>query len=413
MKLSDRVRALAREADEAIEPVLRKIDETAQFNAEKMLAAFQKNRVAESMFFGSTGYGNGDRGRDTLDRIFADVFGTEDALVRIQMVSGTHTLMCALFGVLRPGDEMISLFGPPYDTLQTAIGIAGSEPGTLLEFGVRYSQVEPDGNNEPDLAEIRRVCGERHPKLVLIQRSRGYSTRAALTISQIRTICETVRRASPETLIFVDNCYGEFTDTLEPTQVGADFMAGSLIKNPGGGLAPMGGYIAGRHDLVEAAASRLTAPGIGREIGATLGQNRLLYQGFFLAPHTVAQALKTAVFCAKMMELLGYESHPAWDAERSDIVQTVALGSGDALLRFCLGIQKASPVDSFVIPEAWEMAGYSDPVVMAAGAFINGASIELSADGPMREPYLAYVQGGLTYESGRLGILLAAEELIQ
>ncbi len=413
MILSDRVRALAREADQAIEPVLRKIDETAQINTEKVLAAFQKNRVAEALFFGSTGYGSGDRGRDTLDRIFADVFETEDALVRIQMVSGTHTLICALFGVLRPGDEMISLFGPPYDTLQTAIGITGDAKGTLLDFGIRYAQVDPNAENEPDIPEIRRICAERKPKLVLIQRSRGYSTRAALTIQQIRTLCAAVREASPETVIFVDNCYGEFTDTLEPTQVGADLMAGSLIKNPGGGLAPMGGYIAGRHELVEAAASRLTSPGIGGEQGATLGQNRLLYQGFFTAPHTVAQALKTAVFCAKMMELLGYESHPAWNAERSDIVQTVALGSGDALLRFCLGIQKASPVDSFVIPEAWEMPGYTDKVVMAAGAFVNGASIELSADGPMREPYLAYVQGGLTYESGRLGILLAAEELIQ
>ena len=413
MALSEKVLALAEQVDAAVEPVLRRIDQVARINTEKVLSAFRNNRVAETMFSGSTGYGNGDLGRDTLDRIFSEVFRTEDALVRLQMVSGTHTLICALFGVLRPGDEMISLFGPPYDTLQTAIGLNGDAPGSLLDFGVRYSQVESDAANQPDLPEIALVCAARRPRLVLIQRSRGYSTRAALSIDEIRAICETVRAASPETVIFVDNCYGEFVDTREPTEVGADLMAGSLIKNPGGGLAPMGGYIAGRHELVEAAAARLTSPGIGREQGATLGQNRLLYQGFFLAPHTVAQALKTAVFCAKTMELLGYDSQPAWDALRSDIVQTVALGSEEAMLRFCLGIQKASPVDSFVIPEAWPMPGYADRVVMAAGAFVNGASIELSADGPIRPPYLCYVQGGLTYEAGRLGILLAAEELMK
>ncbi|MBR6425004.1 MAG: methionine gamma-lyase family protein [Oscillospiraceae bacterium] len=413
MDFSERVLELARQADEAIAPALARIDEIARKNTQKVLAAFQTHRVAEAYFAGTTGYGSDDRGREILDQVFATTFGAEDALVRIQMVSGTHTLICALFGVLRPGDEMISLFGPPYDTLQTAIGIVGHETGTLLEYGIRYSQVDPNENNEPDLPEIIRVCAERRPRLALIQRSRGYSTRAALSIETIRTLAEAVHQASPETVVMVDNCYGEFTDTLEPTQVGADLMAGSLIKNPGGGIAPMGGYIAGRHDLVEGAASRLTAPGIGRDNGATLGQNRLLYQGFFLAPHTVAQALKTAVFCAKMMELMGFETSPAWDAARSDIVQVIALGSGDALLRFCRGIQMGSPVDSFVIPEAWPMAGYEDPVVMAAGAFVSGASIELSCDGPMREPYLAYLQGGLTYESGRLGILLAAEELLK
>jgi len=413
MLISEKTRQLAARAEQLIAPVFARIDAVAQKNTEKVLAAFQDHRVSAVMFDGTTGYGYDDRGRDTLDQIYAQVFGAEDALVRIQFVNGTHTLACALFGMLRPGDTLVSLVGAPYDTLCSAIGITGNAPGSLKEYGVGYAQVDPTADGEPDLAEIERVCAQLQPKAVLIQRSRGYSTRASLTIEKIKEICDAVRNVSPATYIMVDNCYGEFCEELEPTQVGADIMAGSLIKNPGGGLAATGGYIAGKKELVEMASMRLTSPGIGRECGATLNENRLLYQGFFLAPHTVAQALKTAVFCAKMMELMGYGSKPMADAPRTDIVQTVELGSREALCRFCRGIQMGAPVDSFVTPEPWAMPGYEDEVIMAAGAFVQGSSIELSADGPMREPFLAYMQGGLTYESGKTGIMLAAEELLK
>ena len=377
-----------------------------------MLAAFQKHRVAESYFAGTTGYGYDDIGRDKLDEIFAEIFGTEDALVRIGFVNGTHAITAALFGALRPGDVLVSAVGAPYDTLLGVIGVVDKGPGSLKEYGVGYRQVELTADNQPDLAGLSAAVKEPGVKAVLIQRSKGYSTRSSLSVDEIGAMCALIRAANPDASILVDNCYGEFVETREPTEAGADLVVGSLIKNPGGGLAPTGGYIAGQRDLVEAAAMRLTAPGIGRECGSTLGNNRSLYQGLFLAPHTTAQAVKTAVFAARMMELLGYRTEPASDAVRHDIIQMLHFGSPEPLKKFCRGIQFGAPVDSYVTPEPWDMPGYDCQVIMAAGAFIQGASIELSCDAPMREPYTAYLQGGLTYESGKAGVMLAVEELL-
>ena len=387
------------------------IDRVARANTRRVLEAFQEFRVSEPCFAGTTGYGYDDLGRETLDKVWARVFGAESALVRVNFVNGTHAIASALFAAVRPGDTLLSVMGAPYDTLRTAIGISGSAHGSLRDYGVAYAQVDTlDGG--PDLDAIVRAAREIRPAAALVQRSRGYDSRRALTVPEIGEIIRVIKSASPETAVVVDNCYGEFTDTAEPTMVGADLIAGSLIKNPGGGLAPSGGYIAGRADLVESAAGRLTVPGIGGECGATFGLNRQLYQGLFLAPHTTAQALKPAALCAAMLEALGYETFPASGEFRSDIIQTVVLRKGENLLKFCRGIQSGSPVDSFVTPEAWQMPGYEDQVVMAAGAFIQGSSIELSCDGPMREPYLAFLQGGLTYEAGRLGVMAAVAEML-
>ncbi|MDD3165082.1 MAG: methionine gamma-lyase family protein [Oscillospiraceae bacterium] len=413
MIISEKTRALAAQAERDCAEAFARIDAIAQQNAEKVLAAFQKYRVSETYFNGTTGYGYDDQGREMLDRVFAEVFGAEDGLVRVQFVNGTHTLTACLFGMLRPGDTLLSVMGAPYDTLCSAIGIQGDEPGNLLQFGIRYAQVDPTPAGEPDYAAIAEAAKDPTIKTILIQRSRGYSTRAALCIDQIRKICETIRSVNTAAYIMADNCYGEFCETLEPTEVGVDVMAGSLIKNPGGGLAPTGGYIVGKKELVEAAAMRLTCPGIGKECGCTQDVNRLFYQGFFLAPHVTAQAVKTAVFCARMMERLGFQTSPAHDAPRTDLVQTVQFGKPAAMKKFCLGIQMGAPVDSYVTPEPWDMPGYTDPVIMAAGSFVQGASIELSADGPMRAPYIAYLQGGLTYESGKIGVMLAVEELLK
>ena len=411
--LSDKVLALAEQAEREIAPQLALADAVSQANTAKVLAAFRKNRVSDSLFAGTTGYGYDDAGRDTLDRIYADIFHAEDALVRLQMVSGTHAIGAALFGILRPGDVLLYAAGAPYDTICTTIGISGDAPGSLKDWGVTYRQVDLTPEGTPDEEAVARAAADPAVRAVVIQRSPGYSDRACLSVEQIGRLCAAVHGANPGAAVLVDNCYGEFIETREPTDVGADLVMGSLIKNPGGGLAPMGGYVAGRHDLVEAVAARATVPGIGRECGATLGTNRSLYQGLFLAPHVSAQALKTVIFCARMMELLGYEAFPASDAARHDIVQTIRFGDGEALKKFCRGIQSGAPVDAFVTPEPWPMPGYDCPVIMAAGAFIQGASIELSCDGPMREPYTAYLQGGLTFESGKLGILLAVEELLR
>ena len=332
--------------------------------------------------------------------------------MRLQFVNGTHALAAALFALAAPGDTILAVTGTPYDTLRTALGISGDAFGSLKFYGIGYAQVDLTPAGEPDYDAIRRAAADPKVKAVTLQRSRGYEDRKALSIDEIETICRAVREVNPDANIMVDNCYGEFTDVREPTHVGADLIAGSLIKNPGGGLAPTGGYIAGRAELVERAAFRLTTPGIGGECGSTLGNNRLLYQGLFLAPHTVAQAMKTAVFCAAMMEQLGVETSPGVDEERSDIIQMVKLGSAERMKRFCLGIQSGAPVDSYVTPEPWAMPGYEDEVIMAAGAFIQGSSIELSADGPMREPYTVYIQGGLTYESGKLGIMMAVSAML-
>ena len=411
--LSQRVLEMAQQAEADIRGQFAHIDAVAEYNSQKVLAAFQKHRVAEAHFAGTTGYGYDDLGRDTLDQIYAEIFGTEDALVRIQFVNGTHAIAAALYGALKPGDTLLSAVGAPYDTLLGVIGVTGDEPGSLKAYGIGYRQVDVTAEALPDKAGLAQAVQANDVKAVLIQRSKGYSTRASLSVAEIGELIAVVKENSPETVVIVDNCYGEFVETIEPSQVGADLIVGSLIKNPGGGLAPTGGYLAGRHDLVEAAAKRLTVPGIGRECGATLGNNRLLYQGLFLAPHTVAQAVKTAVFNARMMELLGYQTEPRSDQERHDIIQMVSLEQPELVEKYCKGIQSGSPVDSYVTPVPWDMPGYDCPVIMAAGAFIQGASIELSADAPMRPPYTVYMQGGLTYESGKTGVLLAVEELLK
>ena len=412
LQLSEKARALGEQAQRALGEQFARIDAVAEHNTQKVLSAFQKHRVAEGYFAGTTGYGYDDLGRDKLDEIYADIFGTEDALVRVQFVNGTHAITCALFGALKPGDILVSAVGAPYDTLLGVIGVVPKGHGSLMEYGVEYRQVELL-DNAPDKAGLAAAVQDPRVKAVLIQRSKGYSTRASLSVEEIGALCAVVRENNPDAAILVDNCYGEFVETIEPTQAGADLVVGSLIKNPGGGLAPAGGYIAGRRDLVEGAAMRLTAPGIGRECGASLGSNHSFYQGLFLAPHTTAQAVKTAVFAARMMELLGYKTEPASDAVRHDIIQMIHFGSPEPLKRFCKGIQFGAPVDSYVTPEPWDMPGYDCQVIMAAGAFIQGASIELSCDAPMREPYTAYLQGGLTYESGKAGVLLAVEELLR
>ena len=331
--------------------------------------------------------------------------------MRLQMVNGTHAITCALFGALKPGEKLLYVVGAPYDTIQSTIGIVGNAPGSLKSYGIGYGQVELTPDEKPDIPAIMEAVREPAVKAAVIQRSRGYATRASLSVAEIGAICDAIHSVRRDVSILVDNCYGEFVETLEPTEVGADLVMGSLIKNPGGGLAPMGGYLAGRHDLIEGAAMRLTVPGIGKECGASLGNNRSLYQGIFLAPHVTAQAVKTALFAARMMELLGYRTDPLSTQTRHDIIQMIHFGSPEPLKKFCRGIQLGAPVDSYVTPEPWDMPGYDTPVIMAAGAFIQGASIELSCDAPMREPFTAYLQGGLTYESGKLGILLAVEAI--
>lgn len=402
---------LARQAEEEIRPQFERVDRIAMLNTRKVMTAFQDNKVSDSCFAGTTGYGYDDLGREVLDKVYAQVFCTEAALVRIGFVNGTHALSAALFGILKPGDTLLSVTGLPYDTLRNAIGIEGDCHGSLKFYGINYKQVDlKDG--EADLEAIKAALADRSISAVLIQRSRGYENRKALSAEEIGEICSAVKSVAPNVTVMVDNCYGEFTGEHEPTEYGVDIMAGSLIKNPGGGLAPTGGYIVGRKDLVENAAMRLTTPGIGGECGASLGNNRLLFQGFFMAPHIVAQAIKTVTFCSAMMKKIGFESSPAPDEARNDIIQMVTLKNGENMKKFCRGVQAGAPVDSYVTPEPWQMPGYNVPVIMAAGAFVQGSSIELSADGPMREPYTLYVQGGITYESGKLGIMMAVNEMM-
>ena len=415
MKISDirpEVYNMAGEAQKRLAGRFAAIDYTAEMNTGKVMEAFQNNRVSDACFAGTTGYGYDDMGREVLDKLYAEVFGAEAALVRIGFVNGTHALTAAMFALVKPGDTILAATGMPYDTLRTAIGISGNSHGSLKFYGIDYAQVDLSADGGPDYEAIAKAAADSKVAAVMLQRSRGYEDRKALTIEEIEKICRTVKAVNPNANIMVDNCYGEFTDILEPTQVGADIMAGSLIKNPGGGLAPTGGYVAGKKELVDRAAMRLTTPGIGGECGSTLGNNRLLFQGLFMAPHIVAQALKTACFCAAMMEQLGIETSPAPEEKRSDIIQMVKLGSPENMKRFCLGIQAGAPVDSYVTPEPWEMPGYDCPVIMAAGSFIQGSSIELSADGPIREPYTVYMQGGLTYESGKLGIMMAVSAML-
>lgn len=414
MNFSSELLTLAAEAESALAPYFARIDRIAFENSSRVLDAFREHRVSEGHFAPTTGYGYDDRGRETLDAIYADLFGAEAAFVRHSIVNGTQALAIGLFGLLRPGDVMLSAAGKPYDTLEEVIGIAGqSGNGSLRDFGVDYRQIELAGNDFDYDAVGAAIdeLGER-VKVVFVQRSKGYLDRVTLTVAQIARFAEFVHARS-KAWVVVDNCYGEFTETVEPTAVGADLCIGSLIKNPGGGMAESGGYIAGRARAVELCSYRLTSVGVGLEVGATLGQSKSIYKGLFYAPHTVAQALKTAHLAAYIFARLGYPVEPAWDVTRSDIIQAVKMQSPEGLIAFCRGIQAGSPVDAYVSPEPWAMPGYTDEVIMAAGAFTQGSSIELSADGPLRPPYIAFMQGGLTYEAGKVGVLSAAQYVME
>ena len=409
--IDPRLAALAEKAEQAAEKRFGEINKTAEYNGAKVLKAFIDNKVSESCLKGTTGYGYGDIGRETLDAVYAQAFGGEDAVVRHNFVNGTHTLSTALFGVLRPNDTMLSLTGSPYDTMEEVIGIRGKAGrGSLKDFGVKYEQVDLLDDGTPDLAEIaERAKGK---KVGYIQRSRGYSLRPSFTIDVIEQIIKAARSAEPNIIIMVDNCYGEFVEKREPLAVGADLIMGSLIKNPGGGIASTGGYICGRKDLVELCADRLACVGVGKEVGCTLNQSREMLLGFFMSPEVTANALKTGVFACALFEQLGFKTFPAADDHRTDIISSICLENEERLTAFCQGIQKGSPVDAYCTPEAWDMPGYDSKVIMAAGAFTMGASIELSADAPIREPFAAWLQGGLTYPTGKLGVLTAAQELL-
>ncbi len=396
-----------------IAPYIEKVDRIAEINTAKVLKAFADNNVSEAHLGTTTGYGYDDLGRDTLDKIYADVFGAEDAIVRHNIVNGTMAIAACLFGVLRPGDTLVCATGRPYDTLEEVIGISGeSGNGSLADLGVNYKQVDLV-DNKVDFDALGKALQDPSVKAVELQRSKGYSWRNSFSVDELGEIIAFVKSVNPEIICIVDNCYGEFVSDKEPTQVGADLIVGSLIKNPGGGLARCGGYIAGTSRCVELVSYRLTCPGIGRECGATLNNNRDMYQGFFMAPHIVAQSVKAGILCSALFENLGFEVTPKYSDPRSDIITSVKLGSPDKLIEFCKGVQQGSPIDSFVVPAPWAMPGYQDQVIMAAGAFTSGSSIEVSADGPIREPYVAYFQGGITFESAKLPILFAAQNVLK
>lgn len=408
-EIDERILKMAEKAEDNCSDIFAEIDKTASKNGERVLRAFINNKVSAACLGGTTGYGYDDLGRDTLDKVYAEVFGAEDALVRHSFVSGTHALTVALFGVLRPGDKLVSLTGAPYDTLEEVIGIRGQGNGSLKDFGVEYDQVDllPDG--KPNVAEIFNKV--KDAKVAYIQRSRGYSLRHTLTVDDIAELVKTVKNANPKAIVMVDNCYGEFVETRDPVHVGADLIIGSLIKNPGAGIAETGGYIAGKKALVELCSYRLTCVGMGKEVGCSLNQNKSMYQGLFFAPEVVANAVKSAAFTAEIMRMAGFECLPAVGEKRGDIITTVLMKNAENLVAFCQGVQKGSPIDSYVTPEPWDMPGYDSQVIMAAGAFNMGASIELSADAPLREPFAAYVQGGLTFPTARMGILTALQEM--
>ena len=404
---------LYKKALKDVEEVFGSYDDIREYNQLKVLNAFQEERISESHFTNSSGYGYDDIGRDSLDKVYARVFNTESALVRPHFVNGTHAIGCALMGNLRTGDTMVCISGAPYDTLHNIIGISGKENiGSLKEYGVNYKQVDLK-NGKFDFDKIKEILSNDNTiKLVHIQRSTGYGWRNSFLVSEIGEVIKFVKDLREDIIVFVDNCYGEFIDIIEPTDVGADLIAGSLIKNIGGGIAPTGGYIAGKSKYVEQAAYRLTTPGIGGECGSTFGVMRQLYQGLFLAPHIAMEAVKGAVFCSRIMELAGFEVLPKYNEKRSDIIQAIKFGDKDKLIQFCKGIQKGSPIDSFVECEPWAMPGYTDEVIMAAGAFIQGSSIELSADAPIREPYIAYLQGGLTFDHAKIGIMISLNNIL-
>ena len=402
---------LAEEVEKELEQEFKKIDKICEINSKKVLEAFQESDLQESHLNSSTGYGIDEPGRNKIEEIYSKIFRAEDALVRTQLISGTHALTVALFGMLRPGDTMISITGAPYDTLQTVIGVGGEESNSSLKsFGIKYEQIELV-DNDFDIEKIKERLSKGNVKLLEIQKSRGYSTRKTLTIDKIERVIKEIRKVDNNVIIMVDNCYGEFVEEKEPIEVGADIAVGSLMKNLGAGIATSGAYIVGKKDLIELCAERLTAPGIGKEIGPSLNQNTLLLKGLFFAPQVVASSVKTAVFASCILEKLGYTVSPKYNEERADIVQTIALGTEEKLVKFCQGIQKGSPIDSNVIPMPSDMGGYEDKVIMAAGTFTEGSTIELSCDGPIREPFIAYMQGGLTYDYGKYGILKAIEEM--
>lgn len=413
--INDTVINLYEKALEDLKDQFEKYNQIREYNQLKVLEAFQRERISESHFTNSSGYGYGDIGRDDLDKVYADVFNTEAALVRPHFVNGTHALGTALFGNLRPNDTMLSICGLPYDTLHGIIGINGEENiGSLKEYGVKYKQIDLTSDGKVDLEKIKEVLKKDSTiKLVHIQRSTGYGWRNALKVSEIGEAINVVKSINKDIICFVDNCYGEFIDIIEPTDVGADLIAGSLIKNIGGGIAPAGGYIAGRKEFVDQASYRLTVPGIGGECGATFGLMRQLFQGLFMAPHIAIEALKGALFCSRIMELAGFEVLPKYNDDRSDIIQSIKFNDKEKLIQFCKGIQVGSPIDSFVQCEPWDMPGYEDQVIMAAGAFVQGASIELSADAPIREPYIAYLQGGITFDHAKIGILISLSKILK
>ena len=412
-KINDETFTLYNKALKGVEEEFKIYDEIREFNQLKVLNALQEERISESHFTNSSGYGYGDIGRDSLDKVYAKVFNTESALVRPHFVNGTHAIACAIIGNLRPNDTMVCISGKPYDTLHNIIGIGEEKNiGSLKEYGVNYKQVDLiDGKFDEDKI-ITLLKEDKSIRLVHIQRSTGYGWRNSFLVSELGDIISKVKSIRNDVIVFVDNCYGEFIDTIEPTDVGADLIAGSLIKNIGGGIAPTGGYIAGKEEYVLQASYRLTTPGIGGECGSTFGVMRQFYQGLFLAPHIAMEAVKGAVFCARIMELAGFEVLPKYNEKRSDIIQAIKFNDKDKLINFCKGIQKASPIDSFVECEPWDMPGYSDQVIMAAGAFIQGSSIELSADAPIREPYIAYLQGGLTFDHAKIGVLFALSNIL-
>ena len=408
--ISENVLDLINKSEQMTAELYKNLDDIMAYNQYKVLAAFQKNGIKDMHFSWNTGYGYDDAGRDAIERVYADIFNTEAALVRPIIVNGTHALTLTLMGILRPGDELIYCTGAPYDTLEEVIGIRGEGKGSLKEYGIDYKQVELTADGNIDFEALKSAIGAS-TRMVTLQRATGYGWRKAISIEEIEEWVTFVKGINPQIICMVDNCYGEFLHVKEPTDVGADVIAGSLIKNPGGGLALTGGYIAGREDLIEKISYRMTSPGIGGECGLTFGQTRTMLQGLFIAPKTVNGAVKGAILCAKVFELLGYEVCPKSDDVRSDIIQAVKLGSPEGVIAFCRGIQAAAPVDSHVTPEPWAMPGYDDPVIMAAGAFVQGSSIELSADAPIREPYVVYFQGGLTYEHSKFGVIKALQEL--
>ena len=407
--IKDGIIELSKKVEKDLAPIFKEVEEIEEYKSLKVLSAFQKYNLSEMHFNGTTGYGYGDIGRDTIESIFADVFKAEDSLVRTQFISGTHAISTLLFGILRPNDTLISISGKPYDTLDEVIGIVENK-SSLQSYGVKYEQIELI-NDDFDYKAIEERVKKGNIKLIEIQRSRGYSTRKTIDLEKVEKVIKLIKEIDKNVIIMIDNCYCEFVTKKEPIEVGADVVVGSLIKNLGGGIAPNGGYIAGRKDIVELAAERLTAPGLGKEVGPSLGINKQILQGLFFAPQVVASSLKTAIFASKMLEELGYNVEPKFNDKRADIVQTIEFNDREKLIRFCQGIQAASPVDSNSVPMPWNMPGYTDQVIMAAGAFTQGSSIELSCDGPIRPPYIAFLQGGLTYRYGKLGILKAISRL--